>query len=527
MKTGASLSNIHADKEVGKNPPIKKRRERKEAKKPANKENEAKSRFTKSTDAADPKEINKPRQRGSSRYNSSTETEHNTLRGVNQCILLACGNVLPMLSLFSRSIHNYKRVIASLQSATTESKSQTFLYESLVITLQKWLDRGLIKSGQKSPEVTNATALRRSTLELEFFIARLGHPQQTTTAPRQDWPPTNQRLPNCTQPNHPSRHPSHVTTGKQRLPLRYRNIVYIYRFLDFGSTYTAFRTSRPHLRFSGLRVHTIAFQTSRPHILLFRTSRLQLRLFGLRVHIYCFPDFASSFTAFWTSYPHLRLSGLRVQMYYFSDFMFAFTAFRTSHSHLMLFRTSRPHLWLSGLCVHIYLLSRLRVRIYCFPDFVSISTTFRTSRPNLLLFGLHVRIYCFSDFASTCTDFRTSRPHLLLYGPRPLIYRYTGLGPAFIYLSYEFTLSHFLAVIPLPLFLATGPCICIILSYISKTREQAATRRESRRSQKPNGVLLIVFGCILKPSTQLERGKMSAPHFGPPTPRAKSLFRHH
>ncbi|PKI68863.1 hypothetical protein CRG98_010718 [Punica granatum] len=32
----------------------------------------------------------------------------------------------------------------------------------------------------------------------------------------------------------------------------------------------------------------------------------------------------------------------------------------------------------------------------------------------------------------------------------------------------------------------------------------------------PNGVFLIVFGCILYPSTQSKSGKLSAPHFGPP-----------
>ncbi|OWM89007.1 hypothetical protein CDL15_Pgr027013 [Punica granatum] len=61
--------------------------------------------------------------------------------GVNPCILLAWGNMLPKLSLSSLSLHNSKRVTATLQQAITEPKSQTFLSESLVITLWKWLDR--------------------------------------------------------------------------------------------------------------------------------------------------------------------------------------------------------------------------------------------------------------------------------------------------------------------------------------------------------------------------------------------------
>ncbi|OWM90872.1 hypothetical protein CDL15_Pgr027359 [Punica granatum] len=58
--------------------------------------------------------------------------------GVNPCILLARGNVLPKLSLFSLSLHNSKWVTATLQQAITEPKFQTFLSESLVITLWKW-----------------------------------------------------------------------------------------------------------------------------------------------------------------------------------------------------------------------------------------------------------------------------------------------------------------------------------------------------------------------------------------------------
>ncbi|OWM83323.1 hypothetical protein CDL15_Pgr012804 [Punica granatum] len=45
------------------------------------------------------------------------------LEGVNLCILLAWGNVFPMLSLFSRLINDSKWVIATLQSATTKPKS--------------------------------------------------------------------------------------------------------------------------------------------------------------------------------------------------------------------------------------------------------------------------------------------------------------------------------------------------------------------------------------------------------------------
>ncbi|PKI58130.1 hypothetical protein CRG98_021479 [Punica granatum] len=58
--------------------------------------------------------------------------------GVNSCILLAWGNVLPKLSLFSLFLHNSKWVTATLQQAITEPKSQTFLSKSLVITLWKW-----------------------------------------------------------------------------------------------------------------------------------------------------------------------------------------------------------------------------------------------------------------------------------------------------------------------------------------------------------------------------------------------------
>ncbi|OWM68450.1 hypothetical protein CDL15_Pgr026994 [Punica granatum] len=39
-----------------------------------------------------------------------------------------------------------------------------------------------------------------------------------------------------------------------------------------------------------------------------------------------------------------------------------------------------------------------------------------------------------------------------------------------------------------------------------------------KQSPGPSGVLLIIFGCILYPSTQPKRGKLSAPHFSPPAP---------
>ncbi|PKI75252.1 hypothetical protein CRG98_004292 [Punica granatum] len=35
------------------------------------------------------------------------------------------------------------------------------------------------------------------------------------------------------------------------------------------------------------------------------------------------------------------------------------------------------------------------------------------------------------------------------------------------------------------------------------------------RSPRSDGVLLMIFGCIIYPSTQLKRGKLSASHFGP------------
>ncbi|OWM89144.1 hypothetical protein CDL15_Pgr026307 [Punica granatum] len=75
--------------------------------------------------------------------------------GVNPCILLAWGNVLPKLSLFSLSLHNSKWVTTTLQQAITEPKSQTFLSESLVITLWKWSD-----STEIPKRVANAAALR-------------------------------------------------------------------------------------------------------------------------------------------------------------------------------------------------------------------------------------------------------------------------------------------------------------------------------------------------------------------------------
>ncbi|PKI66967.1 hypothetical protein CRG98_012632 [Punica granatum] len=144
--------------------------------------------------------------------------------GVNPCILLAWSNVLPMLSLFSLSINNSKRVIATLQLTTTKPKSQTLFSGSLVITLWKLLNRGLTKFAQKCPmRVTNAAALRhldekgpkptgehvlqavgttadsdsrsvgvhrRSTLELESLVTQLAHSQQTNHS---SWGPNLQQ----------------------------------------------------------------------------------------------------------------------------------------------------------------------------------------------------------------------------------------------------------------------------------------------------------------------------------------------
>ncbi|PKI67559.1 hypothetical protein CRG98_012143 [Punica granatum] len=67
--------------------------------------------------------------------------------GVNPCILLAWGNVLPKLSLFSLSLHNSKWVTNTLQQAITEPKSQTFLSKSRVITLWKWSKHDRPSSG--------------------------------------------------------------------------------------------------------------------------------------------------------------------------------------------------------------------------------------------------------------------------------------------------------------------------------------------------------------------------------------------
>ncbi|PKI61309.1 hypothetical protein CRG98_018300 [Punica granatum] len=61
-------------------------------------------------------------------------------------------------------------------------------------------------------------------------------------------------------------------------------------------------------------------------------------------------------------------------------------------------------------------------------------------------------------------------------------------------------------------------CISTTFSHTSKLREQAATREVPRLSPGPSGVLLMVFGCILYPSTQPKRSKLSAPNFGPLAP---------
>ncbi|PKI74533.1 hypothetical protein CRG98_005075 [Punica granatum] len=267
--------------------------------------------------------------------------------------------------------------MASLQSATTESKSQTFLSESLVITLQKWLDRGLTKSGQKSPvgyKCSRPTALHPR--------ARVSH-RKTGASPAHDNSPTTRPASDKSTPSQ-----LHITKSSKQASESCDN------------RQAAFTTAlSQHSPNSSPANHNLPFQAP------FRTSGLQLLLFGLRVHIYCFPDFGSTFTAFWTLGPHLSLCGLHVQIYCFSVFGSTFIAFRTSG----------PHLLLSG----------LRVHIYGFSDLASTSTVFRTSRPHLLLFQishlhlrlseLRVHIYCFPDFASAFTAFRTSRPHLLLY----------------------------------------------------------------------------------------------------------------
>ncbi|PKI50756.1 hypothetical protein CRG98_028898 [Punica granatum] len=90
----------------------------------------------------------------------------------------------------------------------------------------------------------------------------------------------------------------------------------------FKSIFTAFRTSRPHLLLSGLRIHIYRFQYFESIFTAFRTSRPQLMFSGLRVHIYCFPDFASTFTAFRTPRPHLLLLDSAS-----TDFASTFTAF--------------------------------------------------------------------------------------------------------------------------------------------------------------------------------------------------------
>ncbi|OWM91087.1 hypothetical protein CDL15_Pgr028139 [Punica granatum] len=87
--------------------------------------------------------------------------------GVNPCILLAWGNVLPKLSLFSLSLHNSKWVTATLQQAITEPKSQTFLSESLVITLWKWYYKHARTTADSDSRPLGIR--RRSTPELESF----------------------------------------------------------------------------------------------------------------------------------------------------------------------------------------------------------------------------------------------------------------------------------------------------------------------------------------------------------------------
>ncbi|PKI69409.1 hypothetical protein CRG98_010207 [Punica granatum] len=162
---------------------------------------------------------------------------------------------------------------------------------------------------------------------------------------------------------------------------------------DFVSTFTAFRTSRPRLQLSGLRVH------------------------GRRVHLYCFLDFASIFIAF-------RTSRFRVHLYCFLDFASIFTAFRTS----------RPSLLLFGLRVH-----GLRVHLYCFSDFVSIFTAFRTPCPSLLrsefrVHGLRPSTLLLSTGLDPAFYYfpRASAQHFTTsHGPRPSTLRlYTGSGLA-------------------------------------------------------------------------------------------------
>ncbi|PKI36667.1 hypothetical protein CRG98_042942 [Punica granatum] len=139
--------------------------------------------------------------------------------------------------------------------------------------------------------------------------------------------------------------------ANHRVPTAHQRYLLLsgFRVQYFESIFAAFRTPRPHLLLSGLRVRFTAFRTSRP-----RNSR----------PVYCFLDFASTYFASDLLLSGLRVHGLRVR----------FTAFQTS----------RP--------------------VYCFPDFASgllLSglhvhfTAFRTSRPHLLLFGLRVHFTCF------------------------------------------------------------------------------------------------------------------------------------
>ncbi|PKI44925.1 hypothetical protein CRG98_034687 [Punica granatum] len=131
--------------------------------------------------------------------------------GVNLCILLAWGNVLPKLSLFSLFLHNSKWVTATLQQAITEPKSQTFISESLVITLWKCNARitGITSiAGITADSDSLPLGIRRhSTPELESFSTRHSAKQNPSSHSRgiiNESTMAQQQIRNPTKCNHSS-----------------------------------------------------------------------------------------------------------------------------------------------------------------------------------------------------------------------------------------------------------------------------------------------------------------------------------
>ncbi|OWM72761.1 hypothetical protein CDL15_Pgr024813 [Punica granatum] len=110
--------------------------------------------------------------------------------GVNPYILSALGNVLPKLSLFSLSLHYSK--IGHIHPSIGYHKAKIldiFFRESSHNTLEMTRPRITGTTTTRTTADSDFRPLgirRRSTLELESYITRLGHPQQPSNCPNSE-----------------------------------------------------------------------------------------------------------------------------------------------------------------------------------------------------------------------------------------------------------------------------------------------------------------------------------------------------